>query len=481
MKKHKYKNSGYSHGGAAVDKPTLKTWFPRHFSSKSDLDLNLSLLRDRAFDLTSNSPIGAAAINTMLSGTISTGLKLFPTPKFRELGLTAEAARRWSRQVQTEFNLWADNLDCDFYHRNNFYELQRIAFQSYLTDGDCFCLFRRRSPKPYTLRLQILESQRVSNPITNGGLINGVEMIYGNNRIINGVEVDKSGKTVAIWVSNRIWNEPATTTPELKYQRVKFIGDNGNQNILHICYDTRAEMFRGAPLLAPVIESLKQVARYSDAELTSAIIKSFFSLFFIQPNSNFNLNEITGETDLDVREYKLGSGTISALPRGVDIKTVESGNTQSTFSPFVEYFIKATGAAIGVPYEVLVNNFQSSYSASRAAILEAEKTFRQRRQAFILDFCKPIYSAWLTEAVATGRIAANGFFDNELTRYLWSNADFRCEISPPIDEVKAVTAAEKRIALGISTREIESVRIGNDFYDVAEQLKFENDLLHFEN
>jgi len=435
--------------------------------------MNLRTLRNRAADLTFNTPLGAAAIQTLLSGVISTGLQIFPQPKFQELGMTAEQARAWSRKVKLEFEMWASSLEADFYRRNNFYELQRIAFLSYLIDGDCWCLFKRRANAPYTLKLQLLEAQRISNPLPEGSLINSVEMQYKKNRIVNGVEVDKQGQLVAVWISNRIWNEPSTD-PEVHWQRVKMTGENGYRNVLQICYDTNPQQYRGAPLLSSVIESLKQVSRYADAELTSSIIKSFFSLFFVQPNSNFDLNQMLPQEELDVREYTLGSGTISALPRGVDVRSVESNNSQSTFDAFMTHFVKQIGSAMGIPAELLLKQFTNSYSASRAALLEADKLFRQRRAAFVNDFCQPVYQNFILEAVARGRIDAPGFFNDAFKKYCWSAADWRTEVTGSIDPVKDVNAAKTRIELGISTREIEATKIGNDFAEVSEQLKLEN-------
>lgn len=486
MKKRKYKNSGYSGGGASLEKKTLKEWTPRHYSSKSDLDLNLNTLRNRAADLTLNSPLGSAAINTEVTGVLGAGLKVFPQPKFQELGLTAAQAREWSRRTKLEFEMWCNSLDCDYYRRNNFYELQRISFLSYLTDGDSFCLFKRRfiTGNPYTLRLQLVESQRVSNPMTKGLLsLSNIEMQLPNgNRIVNGIEVDKNGRLQAIWISNKIWNEPLTLSGELKWQKVKFFGEYGNRNILHVCYDTRPEMFRGAPFLSPVIETLKQVSRYSDAELTSAVIKSFFSIFFVQPLSNFEFNDILPEEEnklpVDVREYSLGAGTISALPRGVDVKAIDRSNAQSTFDPFISHFTRQIASALNLPQEILMKQFQASYSASRAALLQAQDEFRQRRAAFVNDFCQPIYESFLLEAVATGRIKAAGFFEDPLKKYCWCNADWRNEQTHSIDPTKEVEAAIAKINAGLSTRAKESAELsGADFYENIEQLQIEKELI----
>lgn len=492
------KNSGYSGGGANRERNTLKSFMPQHYSAKSDIDLNLSTLRNRAADLVMNSPLGCAAVTTSTANVISSGLKIFPRIKPKELGMTAEQAVEWCRTTKAEFELWANSLNCDYYRRNNFAELQRIAYMSYLMDGDCFCLFKRRYPtkdNPYTLRLQLIEAARVSNPINTGKLYfgmtpYGVEMKNpsNGNRIVNGVEVDRNGQLQAVWVSNRIWNEPYTTDGELEWQRVKIYGEEtGRRNVLHICYDNRTEQYRGVPLLAPVIESIKQISRYGDAELTSAVIKSFFSIFFTEDwqSTGFDLNQVlpdnSEETSLEMekvmREYKLGAGTLTKLPKGVDVKAIDRSNAQSTFDPFITSFVKQIGAALNIPYEILLKQFQSSYSASRAALLQAEDEFRQRRQAFINDFCQPIYENFLMEAVALGRIKAEGFFDDVRKRFQWLKSDWYVEGSHLLDVTKELQGAQLRIALGLTTHQQEAAEIaGTDYYENLETLNYEYEM-----
>ena len=481
-KARKFKNSGYSETGASLTKKSMKLWNPEHLSAKSDIDMNLTTLRNRAAAL-ATTPLGASAIKTQLTGVINSGLKLFPRIKADDLGLSPEAAREWNRRTKQEFELWANELTCDFYGRNNFFELQRIAYLNELNDGDCFCLFRRRIPRgdnPYSLKLQLIEAQRVSNPsysiaVESAGKKKG-------SRIVNGIEVDKSGILQAIWVSNRIWNEPTNINPELSWQRVKINGEKSlSPNILHLCYDTRIEQFRGEPYLSPVIETIKNVSRYADAELTSAIIKAFFALFFEQPEANFDLNQIglvNNDPCLDVSEYKAENGSAIALPRGVTVKAIDNSNAQSTFESFTNQFVNQISSALNLPSELVLKRFQSSYSASKAALLQAQEEFRQRRLAFVQDFCDPIYRQFLIEAVAIGRIEAPGFFDDAVRRQQWSAADWRTETSHLLDPLKEVQASALKLQLGLSTYEQEAAELcGTDFFENARQLSLERELL----
>lgn len=496
------KNSGYSEGGASRTSSILKTYLPTRLSAKSDIDANLPLLRNRSADQAINTPIGAAAIQTSAIHTIGAGLKVFPRIRYLDLGISHEEARAWQKKARSEFDLWAASKHCDLYRRNNFYDLQDMAYVSYLVDGDAFALFRRKPPTsymPYSLRLQILEGNRISNPMDGsfpGGLGPfAVEMVSPDtgNRIVSGVEIDADGAVEAYWVCNKVQGDAVDIGRLEKWVRVKAFGDlSGMPNIVQICHDIRSEQYRGVPYLAPVIETLKQVSRYTNAELTAAIIKSFFALFFTNNPSGSNgiptpddawREKYSEEYDprapvVDVSEYGLGPGTLNALPAGVDVKAVDAGRSMSTFDAFVTQLIKQIGAAIGVPYEVIMKNFTSSYSASRAAMLQAWEEFKLHRTWFARDFCQPVYEAWLAEAIAIGRLDAPGFFDDPAIRAAWCHADWYGPTMSILDPVKDITGSALRVQYGLSTREREAAEMtGTDFEENLDQLAWEQERL----
>ena len=498
----KIENSGYSSGGANLQSNILKRYMPLKLSSKSDIDSNLHVLRNRASDEAINTPIGAAAIGTSTLNAIGTGLTLFPRLKHRILGISPDEAREWSRKVRQEFEMWASSKDCDIYRRNNFYDLQYIAYMAYLTDGDSFALFRRKEPTPwmpYSLRLQVLESNRVSNPLLATAVPYGpssveVRNTENGNRIVSGVEVDNDGGIAAYWVSNKVPYDLVDINGVVQWQRVEAFGPRtGMPNILQICHDIRADQYRGVPYLAPVIETLKQVSRYTTAELASAIVKTFFSLFFTQSTTSMDVGDVLGspygsydgvedegqKPIVDVGEYALGAGTLNALPKGVDVKAVDASNAQSTFKPFLDELIKQVGAALNIPSEVLTKAFNSSYSASRAALLQAWDEFKARRVWFARDFCQPVYEAWLTEAVATGRIEAPFFFDDPLIRNAWCNAEWFGPAMSILDPTKDVTGSHLRVIYGLSTREREAAEMtGSDYEDNLAQIAYEKEKMN---
>ena len=97
---------------------------------------------------------------------------------------------------------------------------------------------------------------------------------------------------------------------------------------------------------------------------------------------------------------------------------------------------RTVGAALEMPYEVLLKEFTSSYSASRGALLEAWEAFRMRRSWLVEAFCRPVYERWLTEAVAVGRVQAPGFFADPLLRSAWCGAQWIGPVQGQLDPKK---------------------------------------------
>ncbi len=492
----KVKNSGYSEGGASKTKSTLRAYNPIKSSTQADVDANLSTLRSRSTDLYCNSPIGSAALNVARNNTIGAGLRVFPKIDYRTLGITADQAKQWQRTTLREFELWAQSTSCDLYHKNNFYDMQDVLYLSYLMDGDGWVALKYRPPtadNPYCLRLQLFEAARVCNPDSSaayGPLAPyTVEMRNpkNGNRIINGIEINRDGAVVAYWVANRVPLDLANTSKVLEWERVEAFGRRtGMPNVLQVSHEERPEQYRGVPYLAPVIEVIKQITRYGNAELTAAVIKSFFTLFFTSNSSStsdiFDVADGSGGEPMsfdDKREaldgIDLGVGSVNLLPEGIDVKAIDGSRTMSTFEAFTNSLITQVGASLNIPSDVLMSRFQASYSASRGALLQAAALFKTRRTWFVRDFCQPVYEAWLAEAVATGRVRAPGFGTDPLITKAWSKADWFGPVMGMLDPVKEVTGAALRRKYGFSTGEREAAELtGSDYDDNIDQIALEN-------
>ena len=180
----------------------------------------------------------------------------------------------------------------------------------------------------------------------------------------------------------------------------------------------------------------------------------------------------------DEGSIELAPGAVIDLGEGEKANMVNPGRPNSNFDPFVMAVIKQIGAALEIPYELLIMAFSNNYSASRAAILEFFKVIKMYRAWFVTDFCQPIYEEWLCEAVAKGRINAPGFFNDPIIKDAYCSAEWNGPSAGQLDPKKEVEAAELRVQGGFSTRERETTELtGTDFYKNIKQRKREEELL----
>jgi len=488
-------NTGYGEHAANHQSGSMMGWNPMASSPTSDIDAHLYDLHSRARDLQMGNAVANSAINTSRTNIIGAGLKARPRIAREILGMTANQATDWERKTAKEFELWADSKNCDLYRQNNFYDIQDINFIGYMTNGDAFALLKYRQAttlNPYHLRIQLIEADRINNPDSSAFIQPSYSVVTRNpnngNRIVSGVEIDSDGAVIAYWICNRYLYDMTNTIDTPKWVRVLAKNEETDiANVLQTAHIERPEQYRGIPFLAPVMATLKQVSRYTDAELTTAIIRSFLSLFFTQEQGSNDMGFPLGNTygddgekegiDLDLNRFKLGAGTLNKLPPGYDVKTVSSTDNMDSYEVFTNTLLKQVGAALEIPYEVLMKHFQASYSAARAALLQAWSAFSMRREWYTRDFCQPIYEAWLAEAVFLGRVEAPGFFDDPLKRKAYCKALWYGPVIGVLDPVKEAQGAEKRINLMLSTREKESLEMtGTQYEDNMEELAREKAL-----
>lgn len=463
-----YFNSGYGNHGASRMKKSLAGWIFGGGSPDEDINDNLDVLRQRSRDLyMGGAATATGALKTARTNVVGTGLRLKPAIDAELLGLSDVDAARLKRQIQREFALWADSNDCDAARMNNFYALQQLAFLSQLMSGDCFALLPYK-PRPYSvydIRVRLIEADRCMTPDRTEG-----------RDIKSGVECDVDGEVVAYWFLNQ--HPLGKSGKKREWARVEVYGKKtGRQNVIHLMESERPEQRRGVPILAPVIESLKQLGRYTEAELMAAVVSGMFTVFIKSETPDNPLGEgimPEDQVDGDDSSYQLGNGSIIGLAPGEEVQFANPGRPNTAFDGFVTSILRQIGSALEIPYELLVKHFTASYSASRAALLEAWKSFRMRRSWLAADFCQPIYEEWFAEAVAKGRIDAPGFFDDPLIRKAYTQAEWHGPSPGQIDPLKEVNAAEKRVQNGFSTRERETSELtGGDFEMNVRQLAHE--------
>lgn len=479
-------NSGYSHHGASSWKKTFKNWWTNSGTADEDISENLRKLRERSRDLYMGSPIATGALKTKRTASIGKGLRAKPTLDYELLGITQVEARKMELDIERKWKSWAEKTTCDGERRHNFYTLQRLLKLSMDMNGDVFWLpqYKTRPGNRYDLVIQLVEGDRVSNPsILKSKKLwsTSKEVAYKTkkgNQIIEGVELNEDGEVVAYHISNR----NLTTYGEHKqeHKRVEAYGKKTGERVVYHLFDPeRIGQSRGVPLLAPVIGALKDLTRYTDAEIKRSVIMGMFTAFITKENPTANLmgmgniggveNESAPEDDTGEETIKLGAANIVELSPGENIKTAAPNSMNVGFEMFVKAVCVQVGAAIEIPVDVLLKQFNSSYSASRASLMEFWRVATNDRDYIIYNFCQPVYERFIMELLEKGDIHLPGFFESEDKKNAYTRCMWVGEAKGHLDPVKEIKAATARVNLGISSLETEAQEIGNDWEEMHKQ------------
>ena len=450
----------YSHSGGSSINTALADLFSGINTPEEDIEENKEVLMGRSRQLAMGNALAISALKKIRTNVIGSGLKLKASIPADILGINEEEAEKIERKLETLWEYWAESTECDYEGQMNFYQIQSLVILTKLRDGECFVglPFRKNLNDVFELKLRVLDSALCVNPSGS------------SEKVMNGVESDSQGVPIAYHFRK---NYKSMDTVRIS----KYGSLTGRQNILVLMERERAGQKRGVPLLSPVMEELHQVTKVRRAELKNILVSTIFSVFVTSPDSKSTLKlkkDFNSLIDEKNEVVKLGSGTISVLPPGVKIEQANPNRQCASLDSFITSIAKNIGACLEIPYEVLMSSFNSSYSASRAALNEAWRTYMLHREWHIAEFCKPVYAEFLDYIVDSGIIELPGYKENLLIKRAYQGSEWFGSSVGQIDPSKEAKAAEIRLRCGLTslTRETKLLT-GADYETVLKQRRKE--------
>lgn len=469
-------NSGYSNYGASLHKKSMRGWMWHGGSPKEDIEDNLRVLRERSRDAYMGVPLATGAIKTMRTNVVCGGLT--PTPQIDNafLGISDEEAQKINEQIAREFALWANKPTCDADRIDNFYMLQQLAFTGFLLNGDSWAVLQNKKTPgvPYDLRVRIIEADRICSPAFMDILSPTDINEHHVEKIVQGVETDADGMVIAYWVCDRhpLASTSVTGLTASHWTRVEAYGKKtGRQNVLCLMQRERAGQLRGVPLLAPVLESLKQLGRFTDAELTAAVISAMFTVFIKKSDQSDEVpfgEMLPPDVQVDTPDktsVELAPGAFIDLNPGEEVQFADPKHPTTGFEAFMNAIVKQMAAALEIPSEVLYKQFSTSYSAARGALNEFWRTTGMHRDWFADSFCQPVYEAWFREAVCKGRIKAPGFLTKPAVAAAYMNCNWNGPARTNLNPKDEAEAAQMRVNSGFSTAAQETAQMTGGSYE----------------
>lgn len=439
--------------GSSRTKRSLFGFTPRSASQDKLLRNERQTMVDRSHSLMRNHPIVSGVIESNCINIVGSGLQLHSRIDREVLGINDEKAEELESLIEREFELFSETTECDVSRINDFYDLQNITMRQYFVPGESFTVLpfleRRNSLSPYGLKIQIVEPERICNKDKKND--------YENDSIIcfDGIEKDKkTGEPLKYNICSAHPGDISRT--KLMWETVEARDNNGLPNILHHYTMVRPGQTRGVPYLAPIIEPLVGMDKFSKAVLENAVIQALFTVV-IESESDPELNDSNenGPEGND-NDIKLGSGSIIGLRPGESAKGLNPTQPSPNFDPYFNSMLNQVSIGLNIPFENVTKRYLSSYTAAQAAFNDAWRFYKTRRIVVCArKFCQPIFEKFLWEAIARGRIPAPGFFDDPIIRKAYCGSEWigpaRGHINPTVE----ATAAKTRMEIFLTTLEQE--------------------------
>lgn len=426
-------------------------------SADEDLLDDLPTLVGRCRQLDRDNPLAHGAVNVSVKHIVGTGLSMRSEVDREILGWDKDRAVAWQNLTNRLFDMFCRSKACDLTMHQDFWELQDLACRTTMQSGDALANigWREHSSSPWATCVQIIEGDRICNK-------NGAR---DTDTVAGGVVLDKvnGGGAKAYQVRDQHPGSRFATKGKASWTTLNAFSAKGRRICSHLFIRTRPDQHRGYPLLSTVIEPLKDLGDYTDGELRAAVVSGLYTGTITTPAALDEEGRPLPPTD-GTDEFEMGYGSVTVLEPGEKLETVTPGRPNVAFDPFVLAVLRQIGAALEIPYAVLIQHFTENYSAARAALLELAKFVRRRRAWLAASFCQPIYEAWLEEAIARGHVDAPGFDEDPLLRMAYCGATWVGDSMGQVDPLKETSAWKMAVDNCFATKDqATSALFGGDF------------------
>lgn len=403
--------------------------------------------------------------------TIGSGLKLQSEPNRTVLlseGIKNDAKvyTAFQKLVEMRFAVYANSKMCDYKQEQNLHESALEAYQGTFLGGDMLCIVRYSDYGP---TMQVVSGEHVCDPDLTSDYWNKAKK--AGNYIENGIELNEKGSHVAYFVKTK-GKDNLTYT----YERIAAYGVKTKKRLAWMIYGKKlcSDHLRGVPEVSQSLEKINKLDRYTEAGVAKAEQAANISHFLehkeystgeshleniiaqkrgdvintIDPEKNKQLadgiaNKITQTT----------SGTAYNLPVGATIKSFDT-QIETNFGEFHGSVFKQISASMDVPSEVAMQEYNSNYSASRAAINSFGYIIVINRNKFANDFYIPYYKLWLEYQILTNKVSAPGYIENRnnfMVTESYSQCRFTGKNMPHIDPLKEIKAVREMLGIDDKT------------------------------
>jgi lambda family phage portal protein len=361
-----------------------------------------------------NSPIIRAGINGIATRAIATGINPHFTTDDEE----------WNKEATRQWMEWCEY--CDVRGIMDFRDMQKQAIRSCFYDGDIGFLFVDEDDD---LRLQAIESDLIAQN-------NRVGINMDSYNPIGGVYIDKNtGRPTDYQVGRRGPGGMLVDSEKIPAH-----------SFMLLFRPQRVDQVRGVPLLAPVIDTAKDLDRYINATRVQANIAATYGVV-VKRDMAAQIAMATSkavQNDATYRTQQLKTGLMTFLNPGESIETFKPDVPGPQFDPFAKFMVRLIAIGMGTTYEYLMQDYSNmSFSSSKTNLMDTTLTLQEWQRFIKVKFCDRVFPVWVAKRMESGRL---GFNKQAYDRVIW-NQPAKLGVDPQADSAANV----QNLSAGLDT------------------------------
>lgn len=423
-------------------------WLSGLASGESDAQVDLRTLRGRSRTLMRDTPEGKRYAGLFEENVIGPhGIVLVP----RVRDARGEFDRAVNDAIRTSWERWGEPESCTVDGRLSWLGVQHLIARSEPTDGEYLVRLVTGAPNAFGFAVQVLDPDQLDLDYT-------VERLATGGRIVQGVELDRTGRAIAY----HIWDgHPGDATKGVR-RRIPA------EEIIHDFEPLRVGAKRGIPRLHAGLDAVYMLGGYQESELVASRTGAANPGFFEQEP------DAAGDDETEPAELPLNvePGTYNRLPPGYKFVAHDTDHPSTAFDPFVRSINHRIAMAGQVSYMSLSGDLSdTSYSSGRIGLLAERDRYRLLQGRYAMHLHRRVYRAWLRAALLTGALPLPVADVARYEAVAWRPRGF-----PWIDPLKDIDAFEREVKLGLTSRTAGANERGRDFEETLAELDREQQL-----
>jgi len=372
-----------------------------------------------------NSPVVRGAIDCMVRNSIGPGIKC----------QARTSDEGWNRATEEWFDTWMGS--CDVRGLLDFNTMQQVATRTMLRDNEVFLILTSAGENGDWPQLQMVEAHRCETP----------PYLNGEKRVIDGVRVNAQGRPLSYYINLGDGD---------KFSEVQ------SPDLIVLAERDRADELRSLSRLVTCLNLIQDREEILTNTMVSVKRASTIGLALEgEGSAGFFGPETTTDNGITTDRI-FGSGAIWNVPAGRKIREIKDDRPSPNLSDFMDQFLRAVAAGLGLPYEYLWKADLSGPS-QRFVLAQAQRRFDEISQAVTTQLVSRVRLWALAKAIKRGDLTPPRGMDR------WWQAVYHTPQRTTIDAGRDSAADREDFKLGIRTLADIAAERGSDWQEIVDQ------------